>query len=112
VFERLHQALAHALSSELFDDQQFVDPRRQPPVVSWLRQATMAQILLVEDERTVLSVLTMVLQDRGHAVVEATSGEKAVEGLRTAAVDLVGLDMKLPRMSGQERFRCRSLFSR
>lgn len=58
------------------------------------------RILIVEDERTALRALRLILEDEGYEVLEAANGE---EGLRLALSeqpDLVLLDIRLPDLDG------------
>lgn len=59
-----------------------------------------SRILIVEDERTALRALKLILEDEGYAVLEAARGE---DGLRIAleeTPDLVLLDIRLPDVDG------------
>lgn len=60
-------------------------------------------ILVVDDERNIRRTLRMVLETEGYSVVEAPSGEAALE--QAASVDLVILDVRLPKMDGLEVLR-------
>lgn len=62
----------------------------------------MPRILIVEDDRLVLAGLADGLEDRGYAVVRATSGEQAILLADTAQPDLVVVDICLPDISGIE----------
>ncbi|MFN7937134.1 MAG: sigma-54 dependent transcriptional regulator [Bryobacteraceae bacterium] len=58
------------------------------------------RILIVEDERTALRALKLILEDEGYSVLEAANGE---DGLRLALgeePDLVLLDIRLPDVDG------------
>ena len=68
------------------------------------------QILLVEDDERIRQALRLALADEGCQVVEARSGEEALELLTSATVDLVLLDLMLSGPSGTEV--CRSLRQR
>jgi two-component system cell cycle sensor histidine kinase/response regulator CckA len=59
-------------------------------------------ILLVDDEDTVLKVGSALLKKLGYELVEARSGEEAIEkyGANKATIALVILDMIMPEMSG------------
>lgn len=60
----------------------------------------MARILLIEDNRTNLELLTYLLKSFGHTCIEALDGE---EGLRKAAAekpDLIICDIQLPLLDG------------
>jgi two-component system, OmpR family, KDP operon response regulator KdpE len=61
-----------------------------------------ATILIVDDEPQIRRVLLTTLTSEGYAVVEAKSGEEALEKLRTERPDLVLLDTNMPGMSGLE----------
>lgn len=58
------------------------------------------RIAVVDDDRATLAILTDILRSGGYEVLPFASGEEALEGLRHAPVDLLVLDMLLPRMSG------------
>jgi len=58
------------------------------------------KILLVEDDRLVLYSLARGLRDAGFDIIEADSGELAMELCSESRPDLALLDMHLPGMSG------------
>ncbi len=60
------------------------------------------KILIVDDDDGVRQVLGQSLQDAGHRISSAESGEKAIATVREEAFDLVILDMVLPRVDGME----------
>ena len=68
------------------------------------------RILLVEDDKRIRQALGLALADEGCQVVEARSGEDALELLASATVDLVRLDLMLPGVDGLAV--CRRLRSR
>ncbi|MGD8562700.1 MAG: sigma-54 dependent transcriptional regulator [Desulfarculaceae bacterium] len=57
-------------------------------------------ILVVDDERAHRLMLRAHLEDTGYQVLEAEDGEKALETAATTAIDLVLLDLVMPRMDG------------
>ena len=59
-----------------------------------------APILIVDDDKDNRMLLSTYLSAEGHAVVEADSGEKALEILAQGPVALVLLDVMLPGLSG------------
>ncbi|HTU59295.1 MAG TPA: sigma-54 dependent transcriptional regulator, partial [Polyangiales bacterium] len=61
-----------------------------------------ANILICDDEKNIRRTLAMVLEGLGHRIVEATSGEEALGMLENEELDLVILDVRLPRMNGIE----------
>lgn len=68
------------------------------------------RILHVEDDERIRQALRLALADEGCEVVEAQSGEEALELLASATVDLVLLDLMLPGVDGLAV--CRTLRSR
>lgn len=62
----------------------------------------MQKILLVEDDPFLSSLLKNRLAKEGFEVIHARDGEEAVETLRTTPVQLVLLDIILPKRSGFE----------
>jgi DNA-binding NtrC family response regulator len=62
----------------------------------------MANILIVDDERPIRRILSVLLEERRHRVVEVGSGEEALAVLPEARPDLVLLDLKLGGMDGME----------
>ena len=70
-----------------------------------------ATILLVDDEESIQKLLTYPLEHEGFQVVQARDGEEALQRFEENAVDLVILDIMLPKLDGLEvcrRLRARS----
>lgn len=61
-----------------------------------------ATILLVDDEEAVQKLLAYPLERDGYRVVSARDGEDALERFSEEHVDLVVLDIMLPRLDGLE----------
>ena len=61
-----------------------------------------ATILVVDDEKNIRRALRMVLEGSGFHTLEAGSAEDCLETLDSYEVDLVILDVRLPKMSGIE----------
>ncbi|MDQ0391613.1 hybrid sensor histidine kinase/response regulator [Labrys monachus] len=60
-------------------------------------------ILVVDDDALIAMSTVDMLEDLGHAVIEANSGEAALEILRNGrAVDLLITDYSMPRMNGAQ----------
>jgi DNA-binding response OmpR family regulator len=59
-------------------------------------------ILLVDDEDSVQKLLTYPLEREGFRVLQARNGEEALAKFRAEDVDLVVLDVMLPRLDGLE----------
>ncbi|MFQ5766367.1 MAG: ATP-binding protein [Acidobacteriota bacterium] len=71
------------------------------------------KILLVDDEKTVLQLLSDLLSSRGHQVEVAGDGEEALRRLRTEkpGFDLIISDMKMPVMDGRQLYDAVMSFS-
>jgi len=66
---------------------------------------TSAVILVVDDEPQIRRVMRTTLTSEGHSVIEARTGDEALEQLRKEHVDLVLLDVNMPGRSGLETCR-------
>ncbi|MDR0337933.1 MAG: response regulator, partial [Planctomycetaceae bacterium] len=60
------------------------------------------QILVIEDEQDILSMVRLRLESRGFVVVTAESGELALRWLAEHKPDLILLDLMLPGINGLE----------
>jgi CheY-like chemotaxis protein len=68
-----------------------------------VEQSPALTILAVDDDALVLANTRAMLEDLGHTVVTAYSGEQALEKFeRTPAIDLVITDHAMPKMTGTE----------
>ncbi len=64
-----------------------------------------ASIALVDDDRNILTSVSIALQAEGFAVRVYADGEAALKALAEAPADLAVLDVKMPRMDGMELLR-------
>ena len=74
-------------------------------------EPTKQTIVLVDDDRNILTSVQMTLEAEGFIVQTYTDGESALHGLLSRPADLAVLDIKMPRMDGMEllqRLRTRS----
>jgi CheY-like chemotaxis protein len=62
----------------------------------------MRQILVVDDDRTVLRVVTAMLQAAGFEVSAVSSGKEGLEQCQCHAFDLILSDITMPQMNGFE----------
>ncbi|MEQ8440832.1 MAG: response regulator transcription factor [Alphaproteobacteria bacterium] len=60
------------------------------------------QIALVDDDRNILTSVSIALEAEGFKVATYPDGESALRGLTARPVDLAVLDIKMPRMDGME----------
>jgi len=63
---------------------------------------TPSRILLVDDEKDFVEMLTLRLEETGEEVLQAYSGMESLEKLKETEVDVVILDIKMPGMDGIE----------
>ncbi len=61
-----------------------------------------ATILLVDDEESIQKLLTYPLEREGYRVVQARDGEEALRRFAEMPIDLVVLDVMLPKLDGLE----------
>lgn len=62
----------------------------------------MSKILVAEDERDILDLITFTLEYGGHKVIPSSNGAEALELTRQEKPDLVLLDVRMPCMTGFE----------
>ena len=64
-----------------------------------------ANILIVDDDSTIRQNINFILEKGGMRPNMASSGEEALQRMRTTAFDLVLLDVQMPGMGGLEALR-------
>jgi DNA-binding NtrC family response regulator len=62
-------------------------------------------ILVVDDEKQVCTIIQKVLIQEGYNVLTALSGDEALKQLKKSAVDLIMVDLKMPFMDGLETLK-------
>jgi DNA-binding response OmpR family regulator len=62
------------------------------------------QVLIVDDDPWILEALQELLRDR-YEVAVACDGEEALERLGGSSMDVVVLDLAMPRMDGEDALR-------
>ena len=62
----------------------------------------MPTIALVDDDRNILTSVSIALEAEGYRIMTYTDGASALEGFKTSPPDLAILDIKMPRMDGME----------
>ena len=65
----------------------------------------MPKIALVDDDRNILTSVSLTLEAEGYTVSTYTDGASGLEGLTADRPDLAILDIKMPRMDGMELLR-------
>ena len=64
-----------------------------------------SRILVVEDNLTNRELMRIILEKMGHDVLLANDGIEAVEKVVANSIDLIFMDMQMPRMSGYDATR-------
>src|SRR5690606_24436126 len=62
----------------------------------------MSAILIIEDEQHVADLIKQSLEEEGYKVLHASDGLKGIELIKTTNIQLVILDILLPKMNGLE----------
>jgi two-component system response regulator ChvI len=65
----------------------------------------MPTIALVDDDRNILTSVSIALENEGYRVQTYTDGASALEGITKTPPDLAIFDIKMPRMDGMELLR-------
>ena len=60
----------------------------------------MFQILVVDDEPSMVAVITEILKRKDYSIHQVSNGKKALELIKTEPIDLILCDMKMPLLDG------------
>ena len=60
----------------------------------------MAKILVCDDDREIVEAIDIYLTQEGHEVLKAYDGEEALKVLKDQEVDLLVIDVMMPRLDG------------
>jgi len=66
--------------------------------------ATIASILVVDDQPEILENLALMLEVEGYRVVTANDGLEALDSLESEPVDLILADIAMPRLNGYQLY--------
>jgi CheY-like chemotaxis protein len=78
------------------------DEKRRPPAQE-REAAEKITVLVVDDDELVATSTVEMLKDLGHEVIEANSGDRALDILREPRpIDLLVTDYAMPRMNGAQ----------
>ena len=69
------------------------------------RRSAMSSILVLDDRATERELLATVVQYMGHTVLEAQTGEEALDLARETRPELIIVDLMMPGMNGAEFVR-------
>lgn len=79
----------------------------------------MAEILVCDDDKDIVEAIEIYLTQEGHHILKAYDGEQAIRVLKNNPVDLLIIDVMMPKLDGiratlkiREKMRFRSLFYR
>ena len=62
----------------------------------------MANILIIDDDKSILRLLEFTLQRAGHTVTTYSDGEEGLQQAETKKPDLIVVDVMMPKMNGFE----------
>ncbi len=62
----------------------------------------MKKVIIIEDEETLLNLLDKKLNQEGYEVIVARDGQEGLEKIKTNMIDLILLDIVMPKMGGFE----------
>jgi len=65
---------------------------------------TAPSILIVDDERTILDLLSRILSEDGYSLTGAEDGDAALELIKQRDFDLVISDFRMPKLDGRQLF--------
>jgi two-component system response regulator ChvI len=74
-------------------------PTDLPPL---LERTVSQTIALVDDDRNILTSVSIALEAEGYEVRTYSDGDEALRGITSRPVDMAVLDIKMPRMDGLE----------
>ena len=60
----------------------------------------MYTVLICDDDRDIVSALEIYLTSEGYRTVSAYNGEEAIAAVRTENIDLILMDVMMPRLDG------------
>ena len=60
----------------------------------------MARLLLIDDDPSLLEVLTLAFEDAGHSVLTASDGAAGLRAIALGEVELVVSDVNMPLVDG------------
>ena len=60
----------------------------------------MANVLIVDDDHSILQILSRIIEREGYTVFKSASGVQALEVLGERSIDLAIVDLNMPDMNG------------
>jgi len=87
----------------------FVKPIQREVLISSLEKLTVGRgklnVLVIDDDPTVVELLQDILEDNGHAVLSALGGQQGIDLALADKPDVIILDLMMPEVSGFEVVR-------
>ncbi len=68
--------------------------------------ATRKKILIIEDDRTMITIITKILEQYGYQVSSVQDGDVALPAIMEQKPDLVILDINMPKVNGFTVLNC------
>lgn len=62
----------------------------------------MADVLLIDDEKSIIELFSYVFSDAGHRVITAANGQEALERLAEGLPQFMVVDISMPVMDGRK----------
>src|SRR6266496_4428416 len=86
---------------------EILSPARDPYSAAGSRTegTRMSTIALVDDDRNILTSVSIALEAENYRITTYSDGFSALEGFKASPPDLAVLDIKMPRMDGMELLR-------
>ena len=60
----------------------------------------MENILVVDDEKNIVTIISKMLEKWGYNAIQANSGDEALEKIKSVPIDMVITDLMMPKMDG------------
>ncbi len=103
--------------SELFDELENTTPKLELAVPTYSTQDYALRVLVIDDDRLMLTLLSNMLNSVGHKVITATNGVEALQKIEKEHPQLVITDWQMPLMDGitlcretRARFKNRAIY--
>ena len=94
----MSQKPAHSPARPIFSQEMGVELHF--PYMQMLHSETVRRVLVVDDEPMLRDLCSTLLETWGYSPVEAHDGQDALEQLGRSSVDIVLLDVNMPRLRG------------
>jgi two-component system response regulator ChvI len=76
--------------------------KNKKTIIEQYKEPDMSKIALVDDDRNILTSVSMTLEAEGFDVVTYNDGQAALDGFNKNMPDMAVLDIKMPRMDGMD----------